>query len=133
MDPAPDPSGGDVSLRPSPLLKHFLAVGEEEQERRFRKRIDDPVSQWKQSPMDIESYRRWWNYMGVYDEVIAATDTDTDHAPWWSVPSDNNQNRLRRARRLPGRRIALEDGRGNAGGTCAWQRRFTACPPRVVG
>ena len=44
------------------LLKYFLTVGEEEQERRFRQRIDDPVRQWKLSPMDLESYRRWWDY-----------------------------------------------------------------------
>ena len=44
------------------LLKYFLDVSEEEQERRFRQRIDDPVRQWKLSPMDLESYRRWWDY-----------------------------------------------------------------------
>ena len=45
-----------------PLLKYFLDVSEEEQERRFRQRIDDPLRQWKLSPMDVESYRRWWDY-----------------------------------------------------------------------
>ena len=44
------------------LLKYFLDVSEKEQERRFRQRIDDPVRQWKLSPMDLESYRRWWDY-----------------------------------------------------------------------
>ena len=43
------------------LLKYFLTVGEDEQERRFRQRIDDPTRQWKLSPMDLESYRRWWD------------------------------------------------------------------------
>ena len=71
------------------LLKYFLTVGEEEQERRFRQRIDDPVRQWKLSPMDIESYRRWWDYSAAYDEMIRAT--DTRFAPWWIVPSDNKK------------------------------------------
>ena len=44
------------------ILKYFLTVSEEEQERRFRQRIDDPLRQWKLSPMDLESYRRWWDY-----------------------------------------------------------------------
>jgi len=44
------------------LIKFWLEVGMEEQERRFRARIDDPLRQWKLSPMDIESYRRWYAY-----------------------------------------------------------------------
>jgi polyphosphate kinase 2 len=71
------------------LLKYFLDVSEEEQERRFRQRIDDPLRQWKLSPMDIESYRRWWDYSRAYDEMIRMT--DTKHAPWWVVPSDDKK------------------------------------------
>jgi len=71
------------------LLKYFLDVSEEEQERRFRQRIDDPVRQWKLSPMDVESYRRWWDYSKAYNEMIRAT--DTDFAPWWIVPSDDKR------------------------------------------
>lgn len=71
------------------LLKYFLTVGEEEQERRFRRRIDDPVRQWKLSPMDLESYRRWWDYTRAYDEMLRMT--DTPHAPWWIVPSDDKK------------------------------------------
>jgi polyphosphate kinase 2 len=71
------------------LLKYFLTVGEEEQERRFRQRIDDPVRQWKLSPMDLESYRRWWDYTSAYDEMIRAT--DTPHAPWWIVDSNDKK------------------------------------------
>jgi len=71
------------------LLKYFLTVGEEEQERRFRQRIDDPVRQWKLSPMDLESYRRWWDYSRAYDEMLRLT--DTPHAPWWLVPSDDKK------------------------------------------
>ncbi|BCH32739.1 polyphosphate kinase 2 [Mesorhizobium sp. L-8-10] len=72
------------------LLKYFLDVSEEEQERRFRQRIDDPVRQWKLSPMDIESYRRWWDYTRAYDEMIRAT--DSPHAPWWIVDSNDKKS-----------------------------------------
>ncbi len=72
------------------MLKYFLDVSEEEQERRFRQRIDDPVRQWKLSPMDVESYRRWWDYTRAYDEMIRAT--DSRHAPWWIVPSDDKKH-----------------------------------------
>ena len=71
------------------LLKYFLTVSEEEQERRFHRRIDDPLRQWKLSPMDIESYRRWWDYTRAYDEMIRMT--DSQHAPWWIVPADNKK------------------------------------------
>ena len=71
------------------LLKYFLDVSEEEQEKRFRQRIDDPLRQWKLSPMDVESYRRWWDFTKAYDEMIRAT--DTEHAPWWIVPSDDKK------------------------------------------
>jgi polyphosphate kinase len=71
------------------LFKYFLTVSEEEQERRFRQRIDDPVRQWKLSPMDVESYRRWWDYTRAYDEMIRLT--DTPHAPWWIVDSNDKK------------------------------------------
>ncbi len=71
------------------LLKYFLDVSPEEQERRFTQRIDDPLRQWKLSPMDLESYRRWWDYTKAYGEMISATDTPA--APWWIVPSDDKK------------------------------------------
>jgi polyphosphate kinase len=71
------------------LLKYFLTVSEEEQERRFRRRINDPLRQWKLSPMDVESYQRWWDYTRAYDEMLRMT--DTNHAPWWIVPSDDKK------------------------------------------
>ena len=93
------------------LLKYFLDVSEEEQERRFRQRIDDPVRQWKLSPMDVESYRRWWDYTKAYDEMIRAT--DSPHAPWWIV--DSNDKKAARIncithllRQIPYERIAFE-------------------------
>ena len=74
------------------LLKYFLDVSEDEQERRFRARVEDPLRQWKLSPMDVELYNRWWDYTRAYDEMIRAT--DTRHAPWWIVPS-NDKKRAR--------------------------------------
>ena len=71
------------------LLKYFLTVSEDEQERRFRRRIDDPVRQWKLSPMDVESYQKWWEYTRAYDDMLRMT--DSNHAPWWIVPSDDKK------------------------------------------
>lgn len=56
---------------------------------RFVKRIGDPVRQWKLSPMDLESYRRWWDYTRAYDEMLRLT--DTPHAPWWIVDSNDRK------------------------------------------
>jgi polyphosphate kinase 2 len=68
------------------LIKLWLEVGMEEQERRFNARIDDPVRQWKLSPMDLESYRRWYEYSRARDLMLKAT--STKHAPWYVVRSD---------------------------------------------
>ena len=72
------------------LLKYFLTVTEEEQERRFKRRIEDPLRQWKLSPMDVESYRKWWDYTRAYDEMLRRT--DHEQAPWWIVPSDDKKS-----------------------------------------
>jgi polyphosphate kinase len=74
------------------LIKIWLEVGQEEQERRFRARIDDPVRQWKLSPMDLESFRRWYDYSKARDLMFKAT--DTKHAPWYIVRS-NDKRRAR--------------------------------------
>ncbi|MGF1641483.1 MAG: polyphosphate kinase 2 [Rhodospirillales bacterium] len=71
------------------LLKYFFYVGQEEQERRFRRRINDPLRQWKLSPMDLESYRRWWDYTKAYDDMMLAT--DTAWAPWFVVDADEKR------------------------------------------
>lgn len=71
------------------LLKYFVDVSEKEQERRFRRRMNDPLRQWKLSPMDVESYRRWWDYTRAYDEMFHYT--DMPHAPWYVVPSDDKK------------------------------------------
>jgi polyphosphate kinase 2 len=75
------------------LLKYWLEVGDEEQERRFRARIDDPVRQWKLSPMDLPSRERWYDYSRARDQMLDAT--DTKFAPWHIVDSnDKKQARL---------------------------------------
>src|SRR5215467_11644828 len=65
------------------LIKIWLEVGQEEQERRFDARINDPLRQWKLSPMDVESFRRWYDYSRARDLMLKAT--DTKHAPWYIV------------------------------------------------
>jgi polyphosphate kinase 2 len=71
------------------LIKIWLEVGKEEQERRFKARIDDPMRQWKLSPMDVESYRRWYAYSKARDLMLKAT--DSKHAPWYIVRSDDKR------------------------------------------
>jgi len=71
------------------LIKIWLEVGQEEQERRFDARINDPLRQWKLSPMDLESYRRWYDYSRARDLMLEAT--DTKHAPWYIVRTDDKR------------------------------------------
>jgi len=71
------------------LIKIWLEVGMKEQERRFLARINDPLRQWKLSPMDLESYRRWYDYSRARDLMLAAT--DSEHAPWHIVRSDDKR------------------------------------------
>jgi polyphosphate kinase 2 len=74
------------------LIKYWLTVSDENQEQRFRRRIEDPRRQWKLSPMDLESRRRWFDYSRARDDMMAAT--DTVHAPWFIVDS-NDKRRAR--------------------------------------
>jgi len=71
------------------LIKIWLEVGKDEQERRFHARIDDPLRQWKLSPMDLESYSRWYQYSRARDMMFKAT--DSRHAPWHIVRSDDKR------------------------------------------
>jgi polyphosphate kinase len=71
------------------LLKIWLEVGQDEQERRFTARIDDPLRQWKLSPMDLESYRRWYDYSRARDMMLEKT--DSKHTPWHIVRSDDKR------------------------------------------
>jgi polyphosphate kinase 2 len=71
------------------LIKLWLEVGKEEQERRFLARIHDPLRQWKLSPMDLESYGRWYQYSKARDVMLKAT--NTKFAPWRIVRSDDKR------------------------------------------
>ena len=71
------------------LIKIWLEVGQEEQQRRFSARIEDPLRQWKLSPMDVESYSRWYDYSKARDLMLEMT--DSKHAPWHIVRSDDKK------------------------------------------
>jgi polyphosphate kinase 2 len=71
------------------LIKLWLEVGDEEQKRRFEARIDDPLKQWKLSPMDLPSRERWYDYSRARDRMLEAT--DTEHAPWYIVRTDDKR------------------------------------------
>jgi polyphosphate kinase 2 len=71
------------------LIKIWLEVGAKEQEKRFAARVDDPLRQWKLSPMDVESYSRWYNYSRARDAMLKAT--DSKHAPWYIVRTDDKR------------------------------------------
>lgn len=71
------------------LIKFWLEVGNDEQERRFEARIEDPLRQWKLSPVDLPSRERWYEYSRARDLMLEAT--DTNHAPWYIVRSDDKK------------------------------------------
>ena len=71
------------------LLKYWFSVSDEEQERRFRARVEDPSKRWKLSPMDLESRRRWVDYSKAKDKMFAYT--DTKQCPWYVVNSDDKR------------------------------------------
>ncbi len=68
------------------LIKYYLSVSDEEQERRFQARIHDPVRRWKLSPMDVESRAKWVEYSKAKDEMFKYT--DIKQAPWYVVNAD---------------------------------------------
>jgi polyphosphate kinase 2 len=71
------------------LIKLWLEVSDEEQKRRFEARITDPLRQWKLSPMDLPSRTKWFEYSRARDMMLKAT--DTKHAPWYIVRSDDKK------------------------------------------
>lgn len=99
------------------IIKFWLEVGDEEQERRFKARIDDPVRQWKLSPMDLPSRERWYDYSRARDEMLAAT--DTDESPWHILRSDDKKRarlnlithllKLIPYKRIPRKKVKLPD------------------------
>ena len=72
------------------LLKYWLEVSPEEQTRRLKARINDGRKTWKLSPMDLESYHRWFDYSRARDEMFLAS--DTSWAPWFVVRSDDKRH-----------------------------------------
>ena len=71
------------------LIKYWLEVSDQEQERRFRARIEDPLRQWKLSPMDLPSRTSWYDYSRARDMMLKATDTKV--APWYILRSDDKK------------------------------------------
>jgi polyphosphate kinase 2 len=74
------------------LIKYWLDVDMDEQERRFRSRINDPRKTWKLSPMDVESFDRWYDYSRARDDMFAATDTPYAR---WHIVHTNDKKRAR--------------------------------------
>jgi polyphosphate kinase 2 len=68
------------------LIKYWLSVSDEEQERRFQERIEDPTRRWKLSPMDLEARSRWVDYSKAKDRMMEAT--DIEEAPWYVANAD---------------------------------------------
>jgi len=72
------------------LRKYWFSVSDEEQQRRFKSRLDDPMRRWKLSPMDLESITRWEDYSRSKDEMFVHT--DIPEAPWYVVESDDKRS-----------------------------------------
>jgi len=71
------------------LIKYWFSVGDDEQERRFKERIDNPIKRWKLSPMDLKSREHWVEYSRAKDMMQKFT--DTDQSPWNIVDADNKK------------------------------------------
>ena len=71
------------------LIKYWFSVSDEEQERRFRARLEDPTKRWKLSPMDLQSRSRWVEYSMAKDEMFAHT--DIKQVPWYVVNGDDKK------------------------------------------
>jgi PPK2 family polyphosphate:nucleotide phosphotransferase len=72
------------------IVKFFLHLSKEEQQKRFLARIDEPEKNWKFSMADIEERQYWNQYMKAYEKCLGAT--STGHAPWYVVPADDKEN-----------------------------------------
>jgi PPK2 family polyphosphate:nucleotide phosphotransferase len=72
------------------IIKFFLHLSKEEQQKRFLKRIDEPEKNWKFSFADIEERKFWDDYMKAYEDCLSAT--STIHSPWYVVPADDKEN-----------------------------------------
>ena len=90
-----------------------MEVSDDEQKRRFEARIEDPVRQWKLSPMDLPSRTRWYDYSRARDIMLKKTDTRI--APWYIVRSDDKKTaRLNTIAHLlsviPHKKLTAEEG-----------------------
>jgi PPK2 family polyphosphate:nucleotide phosphotransferase len=70
------------------ILKFFLAIDNDTQRKRFQDRVDDPTKRWKFSSADMPERRLWNDYTAAFEEML--TETSTDFAPWYLVPSNHN-------------------------------------------
>ena len=71
------------------LIKYWFSISDDEQNFRFSMRINDPLKQWKLSPMDLESRRRWEAYTKAKEAMLERT--HIPEAPWWIVEADNKK------------------------------------------
>ena len=71
------------------LIKYWFSVSDEEQEKRFQRRLKDPMKRWKLSPMDLDSRRLYREYSHAKDDMLKFS--DIKQAPWWIVPSDDKK------------------------------------------
>jgi polyphosphate kinase 2 (PPK2 family) len=71
------------------LIKYWFSVSDDEQERRFQRRLTDPTKRWKLSPMDLQSRKRWVDYSRAKDQMFAHT--DVKQAPWYVIASDDKK------------------------------------------
>jgi polyphosphate kinase 2 len=84
------------------LVKYWFSVSDDEQERRFQRRVDDPLRRWKLSPMDLEARQRWVDYSRAKDAMFLHT--DTPESPWYVVDADDkHRSRLNCIAHLLGR------------------------------
>ncbi len=89
------------------LIKYWLQVSDEVQEKRFQERLKNPLKRWKISPMDLEARRRWYDYARARDDMFAHS--DVKHSPWYYVNADDkDRTRLNCIRHLLSR-IPYED------------------------
>jgi polyphosphate kinase 2 len=71
------------------LRKYWFSVSDAEQEQRFRDRLEDPIRQWKLSPMDLQSITKWEEYSKAKDDMLVHS--DVPEAPWYIVESDDKR------------------------------------------
>jgi polyphosphate kinase len=72
------------------LIKYWLSVSDDEQERRFQARLDNPLKRWKLSPTDLEARARWVDYAEAKDKMFERT--DNEHSPWSVVEADDKRS-----------------------------------------